>query len=384
MIDKDYDDKFVPIYEKFTTFEKKLSKLEKIRYIKHPKQFFKESAYFKEIVGKESHYSHFSNIKVNKFNLGSDYLTHGFDFYRGSFHGQMIRGLINFCNLENNSTILDPFCGSGTTLIEAKLLGLNSIGIDINPIACLNSKIKTELLDYPINSLLKNNDKYMDLSYYHKYFRFKGNFNNFLKINFNELFYLFLYTQEIVLEYRFSVNRMKAFTKIFHQIINTLKEFENLQQRININFGERSKIIFGNNILKLKEIKSNSLDAIITSPPYLDLIDYIQEDIFKIQHLFNINQIKELKFRSIGNKTVKKDLRDKLYWNKMNFILRDLYRILKRGKMCIIIIGNYRNMKENFKSLIIKNNFNIEELFTRKVVNIKRKNNNEYVFFLKK
>ena len=384
MIDKDYDDKFVPIYEKFTTFEKKLSKLEKIRYIKHPKQFFKESAYFKEIDGKESHYSHFSNIKVNKFNLGSDYLTHGFDFYRGSFHGQMIRGLINFCNLENNSTILDPFCGSGTTLIEAKLLGLNSIGIDINPIACLNSKIKTELLDYPINSLLKNNDKYMDLSYYHKYFRFKGNFNNFLKINFNELFYLFLYTQAIALEYRFSVNRMKAFTKIFHQIINTLKEFENLQQRININFGERSKIIFGNNILKLKEIKSNSLDAIITSPPYLDLIDYIQEDIFKIQHLFNINQIKELKFRSIGNKTVKKDLRDKLYWNKMNFILRDLYRILKRGKMCIIIIGNYRNMKENFKSLIIKNNFNIEELFTRKVVNIKRKNNNEYVFFLKK
>ena len=138
---------FVPISDELTEFEKKLSKLELIRYIEHPELFYKEAAYFKKVDEKDSYYYLFSKIKSNDFNKGSGYLTHGFDFYRGSFHGQMIRGLINYCNLKGDSIILDPFCGSGTTLVESSLLGFNSIGIDINPIACLNSKIKTNVLN---------------------------------------------------------------------------------------------------------------------------------------------------------------------------------------------------------------------------------------------
>lgn len=40
-------------------------------------------------------------------------------------------------------TVLDTFCGSGTTLVESSLVGRNSIGIDINPLAVLISKVKT-------------------------------------------------------------------------------------------------------------------------------------------------------------------------------------------------------------------------------------------------
>jgi DNA modification methylase len=40
-------------------------------------------------------------------------------------------------------TILDPFVGCGTTLVEAALLGRRSIGIDSNPIACLAARVKT-------------------------------------------------------------------------------------------------------------------------------------------------------------------------------------------------------------------------------------------------
>lgn len=39
--------------------------------------------------------------------------------------------------------VLDPFCGSGTTLAEARRRGLGSIGVDINPVACLISRVRT-------------------------------------------------------------------------------------------------------------------------------------------------------------------------------------------------------------------------------------------------
>lgn len=42
-----------------------------------------------------------------------------------------------------SGTVLDPFCGSGTTLAVARNRGLSSIGVDINPIACLISRVRS-------------------------------------------------------------------------------------------------------------------------------------------------------------------------------------------------------------------------------------------------
>lgn len=39
-------------------------------------------------------------------------------------------------------TALDPFCGSGTTIVEARLRGMRAVGVDINGLACLISKVK--------------------------------------------------------------------------------------------------------------------------------------------------------------------------------------------------------------------------------------------------
>lgn len=51
--------------------------------------------------------------------------------YRGNFAPQIARNLIMNYSEEGN-TILDPMVGSGTTLIEAKLLHRNAVGLDIN------------------------------------------------------------------------------------------------------------------------------------------------------------------------------------------------------------------------------------------------------------
>lgn len=69
-----------------------------------------------------------SFFQTNQFKTG--YATHGLFPYRGKFHAQMIKGLINVMGLKPGDTVLDPMMGSGTVLIEARLMGIKSVGID--------------------------------------------------------------------------------------------------------------------------------------------------------------------------------------------------------------------------------------------------------------
>lgn len=72
--------------------------------------------------------------------------THGMHPYPAMMIPQVARRLIQSYG-KSGETLLDPFCGSGTALVEANLAGLNSYGIDINPLALLLSKVKTTPLD---------------------------------------------------------------------------------------------------------------------------------------------------------------------------------------------------------------------------------------------
>ena len=69
-------------------------------------------------------------------------LTHGFHLYPGVMNPFVARKLISRFG-KNHETLLDPFCGSGTTLVEAKNAGISADGFDINPIARLISRAKT-------------------------------------------------------------------------------------------------------------------------------------------------------------------------------------------------------------------------------------------------
>lgn len=64
------------------------------------------------------------------FPIRGDWATHKGD-YRGNFAPQIARNVIlNYSN--EGELVLDPMCGSGTTLIEARLLNRNAIAYDIN------------------------------------------------------------------------------------------------------------------------------------------------------------------------------------------------------------------------------------------------------------
>jgi DNA modification methylase len=75
------------------------------------------------------------------------YVTHGLHPYKGKFYPQLAKGLINQLNLPYGSKILDPFCGSGTTLLEGHLNGFETFGCDLNPLAAKIARAKSLILE---------------------------------------------------------------------------------------------------------------------------------------------------------------------------------------------------------------------------------------------
>jgi Putative RNA methylase family UPF0020 len=71
------------------------------------------------------------------------YSAHGLHEYRGKFNPQVVRAVGNLLGIGVGSWVLDPFCGSGTTLLESAHIGWNCLGTDVNPLGVLiaNSKV---------------------------------------------------------------------------------------------------------------------------------------------------------------------------------------------------------------------------------------------------
>lgn len=75
------------------------------------------------------------------------YATHGLHPYKGKFYPQLAKGLINLSGIRAGAKVLDPFCGSGTTLLEGYLNGLTAYGCDMHPLAAKIARAKTEILE---------------------------------------------------------------------------------------------------------------------------------------------------------------------------------------------------------------------------------------------
>ena len=75
-------------------------------------------------------------------NSDTQHLTHNIHRYSGKFIPQIAARAISLLT-QPGDLVVDPYCGSGTTLLESALLGRRAIGIDLNPLAVLIARVKT-------------------------------------------------------------------------------------------------------------------------------------------------------------------------------------------------------------------------------------------------
>ncbi len=84
-----------------------------------------------------------NNRQINKLNE-KDRKFH--DWYRFvlSFPPHLVRNYLDDFKLDNNHKVLDPFCGTGTTVVECKLRGIQGTGIEAAPFAHFASSVKVD------------------------------------------------------------------------------------------------------------------------------------------------------------------------------------------------------------------------------------------------
>ena len=75
--------------------------------------------------------------------------------YPARFIPQIPREIIRLFHPGDGSVVFDPFCGSGTTLVEAIRAGKPAIGLDLHPLAVLIAKTKTTPLDAPLSLIAR-------------------------------------------------------------------------------------------------------------------------------------------------------------------------------------------------------------------------------------
>ena len=77
------------------------------------------------------------------------YVTHGLHAFKGKFYPQLVKALLNTSGISVGASVFDPYCGSGTTLLEGMLNGFRTFGCDFNPMAAKIAHAKTAILAVP-------------------------------------------------------------------------------------------------------------------------------------------------------------------------------------------------------------------------------------------
>lgn len=317
-----------------------LNKSRKVR-----KLLKERAAYFKTVDSENSNY--FLILQKNRTRSVNQYLTHWIYPYKGKFHPQMIRALLNIIGLRKGDTVFEPFSGSGTTALEAQLLGIDFEGIDVSPLCVLQGRVKTESI-YAIDEILEIKDDVvskLEPSKFKGENKFYSEIEGFTTDERVINFYIMARLLAVSDNSRRKRDFHKSFIRNLDLMIKSVQDYKEIKEKLNLRLGTVKIEVGDARDLRLDD---SSIDGIITSPPYSIALDYVKNDGHSLEDLgLDVSKMREdfIGVRGKGKTRVE------LYNEDMKKSYSEMYRVLKPGKFAVIVIGNAKYQGEEVKTV---------------------------------
>lgn len=338
--------------------------------------------------------------------------------YLGKFIPQLVEVFLKHY-FKKGEWVLDPFMGSGTTLVESNILGVNSVGIEISHFNCLIADIKTRKYDIPlveheIKSILsqtkefsvwqpqnkkqitfpkKNFKKYTTNSEYlntwlsqealQEILFYKDQIKNYKNQDILRIIlsratrsarliphYDLARPQKPVREKYYCIKHrhtcepineaMKFINRYSWDTIKRIKEFDTLRTSgvMEIIQGDSRDI----DLHKMEMLKNVRFDGIFTSPPYVGLIDYHDQHRYAYELFgFDDNGFKEIGPASRGKS---RDAREE-YKKDITKVFQNMNRFLKPKAKIFVVVNDRDNL---YPEIAAACDYSIERVFHRPVL----------------
>jgi len=321
--------------------------------------------------------------------------THGIFKYPCKFIPHIPRWFIkNYASEKTKKYgVLDPFMGSGTTLVEASLLGYPSYGVDIDPLSKLLSTVKTtplsskdfsiiddffsnyqvsikktDQLKNKINSYIPDKDlisywfsesNIKDLAFIR--FLIHSNFHKFRNRKVKDFLEIVLVS--IIRKVSKADNQSpkpyistkikKDHVIVFDEFLKNLLKYIDAVKDFSKNYKSKVKIIgFDARKIDKKSLNLEKISLAMTSPPYINAFDYVRS--LKLENFwlddFDRKKLNELYDHQIGSEKVKTFNEIPIYGLKeLDEVLSKIYSLDK--KRAWVTFKYFQAMKENLKSV---------------------------------
>ena len=330
--------------------------------------------------------------------------------YLGKFIPQLVKVFLKKY-FKSSQTILDPFVGSGTTLIEANLLGMDSIGIELSEFSYLIAKVKTqkydikllekEVLDILNKTKAQNLPLFEDFNlepseyfktWYHpraikEIYSYRSLLPNYIN---QEILKVILSraarsTRQIPhydlarpqkpvknkywcikhRQYCYPIdNAIKFINRYSWDTIKRIKEFDKLRTSAKITLLQGDTRIVNLNIEK-------ELDGIFTSPPYLGLIDYHNQHRYAYD-LFNFKEYPEAEIGS-PNKNINDEKKN--YKNDIITVLKNMVKYMKDRAKIFIVVNDKHHL---YPKIAEESGLKFIDIFHRPVLMRTERDNNKF------
>lgn len=310
--------------------------------------------------------------------MNNGYLTHSIHPYHAKYIPEIPKNFIKKYSKVGDK-VLDPFCGSGTTLLEAQLLKRRSVGVDLSFLATKISKAKTTIVDPALikdahNDLMK---KYYLLNEYNSYnFPDKSIwYTRETSEILDKLLTLIDAIDEIDIKNIFQVafssilktvsNKRKTWNngyiadnvlpnveyigdafKVFNKKMESYyKKYSDLWKTMVMNENNQVEVHHAN-ILDFSSI--DSFDLVVTSPPYPFAVDFVKYN--RLSYYWFGQNVIEMAEKETGSRH-KRNRKEAVseFFTEMEMIYKHIFSMVKSGGyFCMTVSDTHRNKEKIF------------------------------------